>query len=113
MSTDTIADYIREEYLNQPLAILCARYWYRGIVSQVGSDFIVLSYPRAVEVTGPSRGSKPQTEDPIPSDLMITIGSIEQICQPFWCWDGIEDIIQPPKEIKTMTDEEKKKEKSK
>jgi len=95
----SIADIIREEYLNKPLAILCARYWYRGIVSRVGKDFVVLSHVRAVEVTGPAAGNTPNTEDPVPSDMIISTGAIEQACQPLWCWHGLGHVIKPPKEI--------------
>lgn len=111
MNTDqdlTIADVIREEFLNQPLAILCARYWYRGIVSRVGKDFIVLSHVRAVEVTGPAAGRQPNTEDPVPSDMIISTGAIEQACQPLWCWFGLEDVIKPPKAIAQLIDQQKK-----
>lgn len=95
----SMADLIRAEYLGLPLAILCARYWYRGIVSRVGKDWVTLSYVRAVEVTGPANAEVPTTEDIVPSDMTISSGAIEQICQPHWVWAGLADVIKPPKEI--------------
>lgn len=93
----TLADVIRENYSEQPLAILCARYWYRGIVVEAGKDYITLSHVRAVEVTGPAASAQPQTEDPVPSDMTISTGAIEQFCQPLWVWH--EMPVKPPKEI--------------
>lgn len=78
------ADLLREDYMDQPIAIWCARYTYRGIVKEVGEDFVTLSNPRAVEATGEASGAIPTREDIIPSDLSISIGSIEQFCQPGW-----------------------------
>jgi hypothetical protein len=80
----TFARIIREDYMNQPIAIWCARYTYRGIVKEVGEDFVTLSNPWAVEATGEAAGAVPTREDPIPSDLTISLGSVEQFCQPGW-----------------------------
>lgn len=95
----SLADVLAEDYLGQPLAVLCARYWYRGIVQEAGKDYITLSHVRAVEVTGPAAADTPQTEDPVPSDMTISIGAIEQFCQPLWVWHELADVIEPPEEI--------------
>ena len=84
-----------QKYMGQPLAVWCARYLYRGIVTKVGADFLTLSDPRAVEVSGRASASTPDTEDVIPSDLTISAGAIEQFCQPAWVWSGYE--AKPPK----------------
>jgi hypothetical protein len=68
----------------QPVAILCARYWYRGLLKEVGVDHVVLSNPRAVEVTGSAQSQTPEREDPIPSDLYVRIDFMEIVCQPTW-----------------------------
>jgi hypothetical protein len=96
-SSATLADAIREAYLDLPVAILCARYWYRGMLRVVGSDYIALSNVRAVEVTGPAATAFPQTEDPVPSDMYISLNAVEQICQPFWAWPNMP--IKIPKNI--------------
>lgn len=105
-SPETLADVIAEEYMDQPLAILCARYWYRGIVKAAGKDYITLSHVRAVEVTGPAASAVPQTEDPVPSDLTISTGAIEQFCQPLWVWHEMPG--EKPKEIASQIDEASK-----
>lgn len=73
-----------ESLEGQPIAILAARYWYRGILRQADESGILLSNPRAVEVTGSATASQPQNEDVIPSDLFIRTGFIECVCQPSW-----------------------------
>ena len=103
----SIADVIAEHYLGQPLAILCARYWYRGIVSEVGRDYVTLSEVRAVEVTGPAANATPQTEDPVPSDMTISTGAIEQFCQPLWVWHGLDHKVKPSNEIKEKIEKAK------
>jgi hypothetical protein len=79
-----------ENYLGKPIAILCMRYWYRGIVKSVDDDVVTLINPRAVEVTGASSLAAPQTEDPIPSDLHINLGAVEIMMQPTWCFHTYE-----------------------
>ncbi len=78
-------------YLHKPIAVLCARYWYRGILAKINDDSIVLAYPRAVEVSGPATGNQPVSEDNIPSDVILTLGSIEMVAQPNWVWQGMPD----------------------
>jgi hypothetical protein len=101
----TMADEIAE-YLDEPLAILCARYWYRGRVAEVGKDFVTLSEVRAVEVTGPAASDRPQTEDPVPSDLTVSVGAIEQFCQPLWVWHEMTNV---PEAIQKLQEEARKK----
>jgi len=84
-----IVDFLKEK-TGQPIAILCCRYWYRGIVSHVGEDCVILANPRAVEVTGIATNTTPETEDVIPSDLCILLASVEIVCQPTWCFSEIE-----------------------
>ena len=47
--------------------------------------------PRAVEATGPAANREPNREDPIPSDLFISLGAVEQFCQPGWIWHGVDE----------------------
>lgn len=79
------------KYKDEPIGVLCARYWYRGILSEVGEDYILLTNPRAVEVTGPASAATPSTEDPIPSDLIISTNAIEQLCWPTWVSHELKD----------------------
>jgi hypothetical protein len=72
--------------IGQKVAVLGIRYQYRGILSKVGKDFLVLSTPRAVEDSGPSVRDKPKCEDIIPSEINILFSAIELLYQPTWCF---------------------------
>jgi len=82
---------ILQSYLGQPLAILCARFNYRGILSKVGQNFVVLAQARAVESSGASSQERPSNEDPIGSSVIISVNSIELIYQPNWCFAALDD----------------------
>lgn len=92
---DSLAGYL-EQYKEQPIAILCCRYWYRGLLAHVSKDVVVLREPRAVETTGRASSERPDTEDPIPSDLAISTDAIEIVCQPTWCFHGFQDAPKAP-----------------
>jgi hypothetical protein len=77
---------VLKTYKGEPVAILCCRYWYRGIVADVGDNVVTLTNPRAVEITGVSTGARPSREDPIPSDIHVALASVELVCQPTWCF---------------------------
>jgi hypothetical protein len=82
-----LADYFRDNYLGQPVAVWCMRYIYRGVVKYVGENFLVLDGSKkcyAVETSGTVTGEKPEVEDLIPSDVIISMLAIEQIIQPSW-----------------------------
>jgi len=76
------------KYIGEPIAILCMRYWYRGILSKIGDDFIVLNEAKAITETGPASNATPQREDAIPGPLAIKTAVIEIACQPGWAWAG-------------------------
>jgi hypothetical protein len=75
-------------WLGQPVAILCMRYWYRGILAEIGESYVILTNPTAVEQSGPATGDHPTHEDVIPSDLIIKTMAIEIMVQPAWAWHG-------------------------
>jgi hypothetical protein len=79
-----LADAIAEKYIGDHISILCARYWYRGVVKEVGDNYIVLSNPAAVEVTGSASATAPTREDPIPGDIVIAVDAIELVGQMAW-----------------------------
>ncbi len=78
-------------YIGQPLAVLCARFNYRGILSTVGEDFLVLAQARAVESSGASSQERPSNEDPIGSSVVISLNAVELIYQPNWCMAPLDD----------------------
>lgn len=83
-----------EKYLlkmmGEAVAILCVRYWYRGIVSYVGDGIVVLSNPFVVLSSENIASTKKGKEENIPSDLAISLEAIEQVCQPAWVWNDYE-----------------------
>jgi hypothetical protein len=82
---------ILKEYIGQPIAVLCARFNYRGIVSKVTDDCIVLAQARAVEASGASNQDAPSSEDNIGSSVVISLNAVEIIYQPNWCFASLED----------------------
>jgi hypothetical protein len=79
----TLEDHF-QQYVGSSLAILCARYQYRGKVSSVGKGFIVLSDACCVEQSGACNLPKPVREDPIVGSLTISLAAIEIAHQPNW-----------------------------
>jgi len=68
----------------QKIAVLCARYQYRGVVAHVANDCIVLTNSRSVEISGPSAAAKPEREDDIGGFVVIKLDAIEIMYQPTW-----------------------------
>lgn len=75
---------VAEKFVGQKVAVLCARYQYRGVLSVADTDHLVLSNTRAVESSGASKQATPSSEDPVDSDVAISYGAIEIIYQPTW-----------------------------
>lgn len=86
---ETIGDAMKS-YIGQPVAILCARFNYRGILSKVGKDYCVIAQARAVESSGASSQERPSNEDPIGSSVIISINAVELIYQPRWCFADLD-----------------------
>lgn len=78
-------------YMGQPLAVLCARFNYRGILSSIGEDFLVLAQARAVESSGASSQERPTSEDVIGSSVIIGLHAVELVYQPQWCFAPLDD----------------------
>lgn len=75
---------IIKDYIGEPVAVLCARYNYRGVLSKVTEDCLVLAQARAVETSGQSSNAVPDTEDVIGSSVVISLGAVELVYQPNW-----------------------------
>jgi hypothetical protein len=82
---------VLQDYIGQPLAILCARFNYRGILSKVTDDCVVLAQARAVESSGASNQERPSNEDPIGSSVVISLNAVELVYQPRWCMAPLDD----------------------
>jgi hypothetical protein len=79
------------QFIGQPIAILCARFNYRGIMSFVGKDHVVLAQARAVESSGASSQERPSNEDPVGSSVIISMNAIELCYFPNWCYAPLDD----------------------
>lgn len=80
-----------EQFVGQPIAILCARFNYRGILSSVGEDHLVLAQARAVESSGASSQDRPSNEDPIGSSIIISLNAVELVYWPRWAYADLDD----------------------
>ena len=78
-------------YIGQPVAILCARFNYRGILSKVAEDCVVLAKARAVESSGASSSDRPNSEDPIGGSVVISLNAVELVYQPNWVFAPLDD----------------------
>ena len=76
---------VAQTYVGQNVAVLCARYQYRGVLSKVCPDCIVIANASCVEVSGACNLPQPQTEDPIGGSVVIKTDAIEILYQPNWC----------------------------
>ena len=86
VATKKFVDFVdvAKDHIGQKVAVLCARYHYRGILSVVTKDCLVLANAASVEVSGPSSAEHPQTEDPINGSVTIKNDAIEILWQPNW-----------------------------
>lgn len=90
-STGTCMAKIMQQYIGQPVAVLCARFNYRGVLSKIADDCIVLAQARAVESSGASSSERPNSEDPIGSSVIISLNAVELVYQPNWVFASLED----------------------
>ena len=77
-----------EQYLGQPIAILAVRHWYRGILTKLEDEHLVISNGFGVELTGDLAGTVPRKEEALTSDAMISLMSVEMVYQPVWAFHG-------------------------
>jgi hypothetical protein len=82
---------ILKDYIGQPVAILCARFNYRGILSKVTRDCVILAKATAVESSGRSNSEKPNSEDVIGSSVVISLNAVELIYQPNWAFSPLDE----------------------
>lgn len=71
-----------KKLIGERVFIICVRYSYRGILAQVGDDYLVLSHSAAVEQMGSATSEKPAQEDNIGSWVMISLDAVEIVFQP-------------------------------
>jgi hypothetical protein len=89
MDSQVLMAYLND-LVGQPLAVVCARYCYRGILEEYDDECLILNSPHAVEVTGSATEAVPHTEDKLPGKICIKLAFIELIFEPTWCSHGVE-----------------------
>jgi hypothetical protein len=77
---------IAKKFIGQNVAVICARYHYRGVLSEANNECLVIANAHSVEVSGPSNSNQPQAEDRIGSAVVIKNDAIEILYQPQWCF---------------------------
>jgi len=75
---------ILSKHIGEKVVLICARYQYWGILSEVDEQSIVLANAVAVESSGSAQGDAPQTIDPIGSSIILMIGAVECFYWPKW-----------------------------
>lgn len=95
---DSLSRMMLDRYSGKAIAILCNRYWYRGILAHACDEYITLSKPFTVEVTGEMEGEQAIQEMSIPSDVHISPGAIELVCVPKWASYGYKEESDKPQE---------------
>jgi hypothetical protein len=88
--SDTMRDTL-SQFVGQPIAILCARFNYRGILSHVAQDHVILAQARAVESSGASSQERPSNEDSIGSSVIISLNAVELVYWPNWAYANLDD----------------------
>ena len=73
---------VAKKFVGQKVSLICARYQYRGILSEVTDDCVVVSNAVSVEQSGPASGQRAITEDPINGSVVIKSDAVEILYQP-------------------------------
>ena len=86
----TYKDYLATK-IGQPVALMCTRYQYHGIVETVEDNFLVLNPVRSILFSGEATREKPQRVEMIHGSVTIPLSSIEMNWEPKWLNDPIEE----------------------
>lgn len=69
------------DLIGQKIGVLCNRYHYRGILESAENGLLILSDPTIIEQSGCCQQSRPTSEDPIFTNILIKASSIEMMHQ--------------------------------
>jgi len=83
-------EYISSK-LNEPVGIVCMRYTYRGIVTEVGDDCVILKNAYCIDQNALATDEKPRREELYPADIVIPTETIAHLSQPTWCFYGYDE----------------------
>ena len=77
-----------ESKKGEAVAILCSRYWWRGIIAEVGENEVVLADTFLVYEAGPMDGAKAKSEEACGTDTLVSFDAIELAGQFPWAFYG-------------------------
>jgi len=83
-----------EKFLNQQVAVLCARWQYRGVLLGIYNDHLILNPSMGVVSSGLSEGEEPEEEHTIVNGVMIKKDAVEIIYRPAWCEAPLEAALE-------------------
>lgn len=73
-----------EKHIGEKVVMICARYQYWGILSEVNERTLVLAKAVAVESSGSAQGEAPQDIDNIGTSIIIMLDAVECLYWPKW-----------------------------
>ena len=77
-----------EKKKGEAIMISCVKFCFRGIVSEVGEDHVILTQSYNVFETGNLTAINPAREEPILGDNCIMYDAIENVFQPVMAFHG-------------------------
>ena len=83
------ADDAVSSYMGQAVAVLCPKWFYRGVVKNVGGGVLTLFPAFAVSISGAATSTIPLEECSVSGDVFIPLAAMEMLCQPPWASYGI------------------------
>ena len=72
------------KHIGEKVVLICARYQYWGVLSEISENSLVLANTVVVESSGSAQGDAPQTVDPIGSSIVVMLGAVECFYWPKW-----------------------------
>ena len=84
-SVNNFSEHLKQ-FIGQRIAVLCVRFQYRGILTEVGDNYLVLANATAVEISGSSMAERPNTEDNCNGSITLKTDAIELAHQPKWVY---------------------------
>ena len=77
------------KYVGQPMLLVGVRFKYRGVVTEVFDDSVILSNAYVVFQTGALNNEKADTEESCISTVAVALGAIESATQLVLCFYGL------------------------
>lgn len=73
-----------EKHVGEKIVVIAARYQYWGILSEIGSEYIIIANAVSVQSGGSAQAEAPQTIDNIGTSIIISLPAVETFYWPKW-----------------------------